>query len=112
MGKDDIPNTVLGRFLTLEMLGMVVLIAVSWGTLTSKVSSLENQVTDAKLVQSVDSTQAKKVTDDLAHEVNDINRKVDVLGNNQEHFKRQIDAVDGRLERIQELLERHGEAQH
>lgn len=107
MGKDDIPNTVLGRFLTLEMLGMVVLIAVSWGTLTSKVSSLENQVTDAKLVQSVDSTQAKKVTDDLAHEVNDINRKVDVLGNNQQHFKQQIDSVDNKLEKIQELLEDH-----
>jgi len=105
MGKEDIPNTVLGRFLTFEMLGMVVLIAVSWGTLTSKVSSLESQVTDAKLVQSVESTESKKVTDDLSKEVNQINRKVDVLGNNQEHFKRQIDAVDDRLEKIQHLLE-------
>ena len=105
MSRDDVPNTVLGRFLTLEMLGMVVLIAVSWGTLTSKVVSLESQITDAKLVQAVDRTEAKKVTDALAHEVNDINRKVDVLGNNQEHFKRQMDQVDTRLERIQELLE-------
>lgn len=107
MTKPDIPNSVLGRFLTLEMLGMVVLIAVSWGTLTSKVSSLEGQVTDAKLVQAVESSEAKKVTDDLANEVNQINRKVDVLGNNQEHFKRQIDSVDGKLEKIQELLEQH-----
>lgn len=105
MARDDIPNSVLGRFLTLEMLGMVVLIAISWGTLTSKVASLEGQVTDAKMVQSVESTASKKVTDDLSKEVNDINRKVDVLGNNQEHFKRQIDQVDQRLERIQAILE-------
>jgi hypothetical protein len=47
----------------------------------------------------------KKVTDDLSKEVNQINRKVDVLGNNQEHFKRQIESVDDRLEKIQDLLE-------
>lgn len=112
MTKPDIPNSVLGRFLTLEMLGMVVLIAVSWGTLTSKVSSLEGQVTDAKLVQAVDSSESKKVTDELSREVNAINRKVDVLGNNQEHFKTQIKSVDDRLERIQDLLEKQYRETH
>jgi hypothetical protein len=27
------------------------------------------------------------------------------MGNNQEHFKRQIEAVDDRLEKIQDILE-------
>lgn len=107
MAEIDTPNRVLGRLnvLSLEFIGVVFVIGVSWATLSNKVAGLESQVTDAKLVQSVESTEAKKVTDDLAHEVNQINRKVDVLGNNQEHLKRQIDSVDGRLEKIQTLLE-------
>lgn len=111
MPDKDIPNTVLGRFLTMEMLGMVVLIAVSWGTLTTKVNSLDNQVAEAKQTTAYEVAEAKKVTDDLSKEVNQINRKVDVLGNNQEHFKRQIDSVDDRLEKIQTLLEKERESQ-
>jgi small-conductance mechanosensitive channel len=107
MVKQDIPNSVLGRFLTLEMLGMVVLIAVSWGTLTSKVAGLDNQVSEAKAIQALQAAESKSVTSELSKEVNDINRKVDVLGNNQIHFKQQIDAVDDKLEKIQELLEQH-----
>ena len=105
MVKQDIPNSVLGRFLTLEMLGMVVLIAVSWGTLTSKVSGLDNQVSEAKVIQAKESEQSRAVTTELSKEVNDINRKVDVLTNNQMHFKAQIDVMSGNLKRIEELLQ-------
>lgn len=105
MAQDDIPNSVLGRFLTLEMLGMVVLIGVSWGALTTRVNSLDSQIADAKETTAYEVAEAKKVTDNLSEEVNQINRKVDVLGSNQEHFKDQIDRVDDRLEKIQDLLE-------
>jgi predicted nucleic acid-binding Zn-ribbon protein len=101
----DIPNSVLGKILSFEFLGMIVVLGVAWGTLTTKVNSLENHVEDAKVQQSEQVNESKKVTDDLSKEVNQINRKVDVLGNNQEHFKRQIESVDDRLEKIQDLLE-------
>ena len=101
----DISNSVLGKLLSFEFLGMIVVLGVAWGTLTTKVNSLENHVEDAKVQQIVQVNESKKVTDDLSKEVNQINRKVDVLGNNQEHFKRQIESVDDRLEKIQDLLE-------
>ncbi len=103
--RNDIPNSVLGRFLSLEMLGMLVVVGVSWGTITSKVNSLEDHVEDAKVQQIYQVGESKKVTDDLSKEVNQINRKVDVLGNNQDHFKKQIETIDSRLEKIQDLLE-------
>jgi predicted nucleic acid-binding Zn-ribbon protein len=103
--KQDIPNSVLGKILSFEFLGMLVLLGVAWGTLTTKVNSLENHVQDAKTQQIHEVIESKKVTDDLSKEVNQINRKVDVLGNNQDHFKRQIESVDDRLEKIQDLLE-------
>lgn len=111
MPRDDLPVTVLGRFLTLEMLGMVVLIAVSWGTLTAKVNSLDDQVSDAKDLTAYEVQEAKKVTDSLSSEINQINRKVDVLGANQDHFNNQIEQIDTRLERIQVLLEHRRAAQ-
>lgn len=103
--QKDIPNSVLGKILSFEFLGMLVVFGVSWGTLTNKVNSLENHVEDSKEQQVLQVIESKKVTDDLSKEVNQINRKVDVLGNNQEHFKRQIESVDDRLEKIQDLLE-------
>jgi len=105
MAQGDISNSVLGRFLTLEMLGMVVLIGVSWGALTTRVNSLDSQIEDAKETTAYEVAEAKKVTDNLSSEVNQINRKVDVLGSNQEHFNDQINRVDDRLEKIQDLLE-------
>jgi len=105
MARGDISNSVLGRFLTLEMLGMVVLIGVSWGALTTRVNSLDSQIEDAKETTAHEVAEAKKVTDNLSSEVNQINRKVDVLSSNQEHFKDQINRVDDRLEKIQDLLE-------
>jgi len=105
MVKQDIPNTVLGRFLSLEMLGMIVIIGISWGTLTAKVTGLESHIEETKETHAKERVESKTVTDELSREVNQINRKVDVLGNNQEHFKRQIDSVDDRLEKIQQLLE-------
>lgn len=109
--RNDIPNSVLGKIFSYEFLGMLVVIGISWGTLTARVNGVENQIKENKEVIAYETAEAKKVTDDLSHEVNQINRKVDVLGNNQEHFKRQIDSVDNRLEKIQTLLEQQ-EHQH
>lgn len=106
MPADDIPNSFLGRLISLEFLGMLVLIAVSWGALTARVSGLDNTIAEQKELQTVENTEAKKVTTELSREVNQINRKVDVLGANQEHFKNQIDSLDGKLEKIQDLLEK------
>jgi peptidoglycan hydrolase CwlO-like protein len=100
------PNVVLGKILSIEFLGMLLVLAVSWGTLTNKVNGLEDHVEEAKQQQAHQVYEAKKTTDELSKEVSQINRKVDVMGNNQEHFKRQIDAVDDRLEQIQKTLEK------
>lgn len=107
MAQDrDIPNAILGRFLTLEMLGMVFIIGVSWATITSKVSGLENQYEKSKQTQvQIDQEQGQEIKD-IGHDVGLINRKVDVLGNNQEHFKSQIDRVDDRLDLILNILEK------
>lgn len=108
MGEEIHPQGGIGRSLSalsLEFLGLLILVGISWGTLTAKVSGLEEKVTDQKSTQAYETVESKKVTDDLSKEVNQINRKVDVLGTNQEHFKAQINRVDDRLEKIQELLE-------
>lgn len=103
MSEDE--QSLWRKVVSIEFLSVLFLIGVSWGTLTMKVSGLENQVTDQKTEQQKDLGDAKKITDDLSKEVNQINRKVDVLGTNQEHFKGQIERMDDRLERIQTLLE-------
>jgi hypothetical protein len=102
----DIPNSVLGKFLSLEMLGMVVVVAISWGVVTTKVSGLEREYEKSKSVQlAVDREQGQE-TRAIRDEVGLINRKVDVLGNNQEHFKDQIERVDDRLDLILDILEK------
>jgi len=102
----DIPNAILGRFLTLEMLGMVFIIGVSWATITSKVAGLEEQYENSKVTQlEVDKEQGQE-TKAIRDEVSLINRKMDVMGNNQEHFKQQIDKVDDRLDDILKILEK------
>ena len=103
--KQDIPNSLLGKILSFEFLGMLVVLGISWGTLTAKVNGLESHVEEAKEQQIIVVQETKKETDELKREVSQINRKVDVMGNNQEHFKQQIEAVDDRLERIQQILE-------
>jgi uncharacterized protein YlxW (UPF0749 family) len=110
MPNDDTPSG-LGRVLSVlsvEFLGLLMLVGISWGTLTSKVSGLESAVEDQKSITAQEVVQTKQVTDDLSKEVNQINRKVDVLGTNQEHFKAQINRVDDRLEKIQDILEQQG----
>jgi outer membrane murein-binding lipoprotein Lpp len=103
--QKDIPNTVLGKIFTFDFFLVLVALGVSWGTLSAKVNSLEGHVEESKANQLYQVSESKKVTDKLSDEVNQINRKVDVLGNNQEHFKRQIEVVDDRLEKIQQFLE-------
>ncbi len=44
MPEKDIPNTVLGRMLSLEFLGMLVVIGISWGSIITRVSGLDDQV--------------------------------------------------------------------
>ncbi len=50
-------------------------------------------------------SEIKTETGALKGEVVTINRKLDVMANNQEHFKDQIQALDGRLDRILDILE-------
>lgn len=106
MPNDDFPASFWRKVVSIEFLSILFLIGLSWGALTSKVMSLESQVQDQKQAQNKDTSDAKQVTDELSKEVNTINRKVDVLGTNQEHFKVQIERMDDRLERIQTILER------
>ena len=111
------PNITLGRFMTLEMLGMVAVIAVSWGTVTSKVAGLEERLIETKQQQVQDDNETKHETKELKEDVSIINRKVDVLSNNQEHFKRQINKLDDQLGSISKdnraiikLLEKQNES--
>lgn len=103
--ENDIPNTVLGKFISLEFLAMLVVVGISWGAITARVAALDEKIDDHKLARMEQVSEINRQTEHLNQEVIDINRKLDVMGNNQEHFKRQIDAVDVRLEKIQELLE-------
>jgi len=104
--KADMPNSVLGRFISLEFLGMLVVIAVSWGSLTTRVSGLDEQIADNKATSSQSISEIKSETSELKKEVVDINRKLDVMGNNQEHFRDQINSMDARSMEILKLLER------
>lgn len=103
--RADMPNTVLGRFLSLEMLGMLVMIGVSWGSLTSRVSGLDIQVTQDKQDSAKAVSEIKSETSELKKDVALINRKLDVMGNNQQHFKEQIDGLDDRSVQILEVLQ-------
>ena len=107
MPDKDLPNLTLGRFMTLEMLGMVAIIAVSWGTVTGKVSGLEDKVAETKHQQAQEGRELKQETKQLTSDVSNINRKLDVMSNNQEHFKKQIGTLDDRLDRILDILENH-----
>ena len=102
----DIPNTVLGKFLSLEFLGMVVLMGISWGTLTQRVSGLDDQIAENKEVAAVQIAELKAESGNVKNEVSQINRKLDVMGNNQEHFKDSITDLSKRSEKMLEILEK------
>lgn len=106
MAQEDIPNSVLGRLLSLEFLGMLVVIGISWGSLTTRVSGLDDQIASDKALSTESVKQLKDDTGELKDEVIDINRKLDVMGNNQEHFRAQVTAMDKRSMEILKLLER------
>jgi hypothetical protein len=103
--KADMPNTVLGRFISLEFLGMLVVMGISWGTLTARVQGLDERVADNKEVASVQIAELKAESSNVKNEVTQINRKLDVMGNNQEHFKESITDLNNRSGQILQILE-------
>jgi hypothetical protein len=104
--RDDMPNSVLGRFLSLEMLGMLVVIGVSWGALTARVSGLDEKLHETKEESEEKIEEVRVETMELKKDVSQMNRKLDVMGNNQEHFKDSIESLDDRTMKILDLLER------
>lgn len=103
----DIPNSVLGKILSFEFLGIVFVLGLSWATLTSKVDALEERVEDNKEDGVHQLAEIKGQTQKLSTDLNDVNRKLDVMSNNQLHFKAQIDTLDKRLEKVLDILEEH-----
>jgi FtsZ-binding cell division protein ZapB len=103
---EDITNDGLGKLLSLEFLAMMMALAVSWGVVTTKVDAVESQVADNKRERLIEIDELKAQTTALSNNVNQINRKVDVLGNNQDHFKKQNDSLDKRMDKMLEILEK------
>ena len=106
--QQDIPNSVLGKILSFEFLGLVFILGISWATLTSKVGALEERVEDNKEERVQQLTEIKGQSQKLSVDLNNLNRKLDVVSNNQLHAKQQIDALDKRLEKVLDILERGG----
>lgn len=105
MPQNDIPNSVLGKILSFEFLGIVFVLGLSWATLTSKVDALDSRVEEHKSERVEQLAEIKGQTQKLSVELNDVNRKLDVMGNNQQHFKTQIETLDKRLDRVLDILE-------
>lgn len=111
MTKADITNSVLGRVLSLEFLGMVVVMGVSWGTLTARVQGLDGQIEENKRAAMAQISELKLESSNVKNEVVLINRKLDVMGNNQDHFKDQIEGLDDRSVQILEILKHESDKQ-
>lgn len=103
--KPDITNIGLGKCLTLENLIMVVALGVAWGTLTANVNALDKRVDENKVARNEQMKDVKSDQIEMRAEVNMINRKLDVMTNNQENFKGQISGQDRKLEKILNTLE-------
>lgn len=103
---EDITNDGLGKLLSLEFLAMMMALAVSWGVITTKVDAVENQVADNKRERFIEINELKAQNDAVSKDVNTINRKLDVMGNNQDHLKKQVDSLDRRIDKVLEILER------
>lgn len=72
---DDITNRVLGRFLSAEVLTLLIVGGMAWGSLTTEVDALDGEVSEVHQDQ-------KEARED----VNEINSRLDVIQTNQEHF--------------------------
>lgn len=101
----DISNSFLGKFISLEFLFMIIMTGVSWGALTQRVSGLESNILESKGVTEENISELKQEAKTNRQEVAQINRKLDVMSNNQEHFKEQIETIDRRLQEILKSLE-------
>jgi FtsZ-binding cell division protein ZapB len=107
--KNDISNLLLGKIMSVDFLIVIVAMGVGWGTLTQRVSGLDNKIEANKLMASAEIIELKAESSNVKQEVSQINRKLDVMGNNQEHFKEQITGLDQRSVQMLRILQKETE---
>lgn len=109
----DITNKGLGQFITMELVITLIVAGIAWGALSTKVTALSTEVTateirsatrakadDARLAEF--SKEQREIERSLAK----ANRKLDVLENNQDHFKRRFEQVEKNNAKILDILQR------
>jgi len=80
---NDGANAFIRRFVTVEFLGVLVVVGISWGSLASDVSTHNAQ-------HAAEVHELKQEQKALAHNVHEVDRKLGVIETNQDHFKEQL----------------------
>lgn len=103
---DDMTNKALGKFLSLEFLVLLVVSGIAWGTVTSTVADIEQDVQDHDVRHTIDVRELEAEQQKLNKEIGHVNRTLDVLENNQEHFKQRFDKVEADVDKMLEILQK------
>lgn len=104
--KKDISNMVLGKIMSFDFLVVLVVMGIGWGTLTQRVSGLDAKIDENKIMATAEIVDLKSEYKSVNREVSSISRKLDVMGNNQEHFKDQLAGLESRSVQVLNILQK------
>lgn len=101
----DYTNKTIAKLMSLDFLTLIAIVGIAWGAMTVKVESLEESHDEDKEVTKEALLEIKMDNKELTTEVIENTRKLDVIGNNQQHFREQIDHINNSLDTIRKILE-------
>ena len=102
----DVSNTWLGKLMSVEVLGLLMLGAIAWGALTSNVQAIDDKQSSHKVEHTADITRISAEQKQTRIELNSARNTLTVIGTTQVHILKEQEKQGEKLDDILDIIRR------